>query len=311
MTTVNTNSNKPSPVTGPGAQLAQARDDLHWSREDVASKLHLSSRQIRAMEEDDYANLPGSTYVRGYLKSYALLLGLSPASILDAHARLTAKPVQQDFSNIAPQREITSRHHQVRFTTYLVAAIVVGLAVAWWVGRENRPPVPVAVTAPVTPVPLAAEPNSETAATSTPSPEAPLPPAVSTATPPVTVPAKPAAPVTTPASPPVADSPVVVAPAAPKPLPITGPRAKLVLYADQDVWADIRDARQVKLLYETVPAGRAVTLEGVAPVSVFLGNASGTRIEYNGKPVDITKHQRGMVARFTLGEEAAAVAPTP
>jgi cytoskeleton protein RodZ len=65
------------------------------------------------------------------------------------------------------------------------------------------------------------------------------------------------------------------------------------------------------LLYETVPAGRAVTLEGVAPVSVFLGNASGARIEYNGKPVDIARHQRGMMARFKLGEEATTAVPAP
>ncbi len=311
MTTAHTNPANSSPVSGPGAQLAQARNDLHWSREEVAAKLHLSSHQIKAMEEDNYASLPGATYVRGYLKSYALLLGLSPASILDAHSKLTAKPVQQDFSNIAPQREITSRHHQIRFTTYLVAAIVVGLAVAWWVGRENRPPVPVTATAPVAPVPEAAAPVAEPSTAVTPLPEAAPSPAASPTTSSAPAPAKPAVPVAAPASP--VAPPVTAAPitAEPKPLPITGPRAQLVLYADQETWADIRDARQVKLLYETVPAGRAVTLEGVAPVSVFLGNASGARIEYNGKPVDIARHQRGMMARFKLGEEAATVAPSP
>lgn len=313
MTTANSTSPTPSPVSGPGVQLAQARTDLRWSREDVATKLHLSSRQIQAMEEDNYANLPGSTYVRGYLKSYALLLGLSPATILEAHSRYTAKPAQQDFSNIAPQREITSRHHQIRFTTYLVAAIVVGLAIAWWVGRDSHPPITVATTAPVAPA-QEATPMPEPATAATPAATTPTP-VVAPTVPPTPAPAKPiaTAPIVSPPAPPVATSPVATVPAqpAPKPLPVTGPRAQLVLYAEQDSWADIRDARQVKLLYETVPAGRAVTLEGIAPVSVFLGNASGTRIEYNGKPVDIAKYQRGMIARFKLGEEAATAAPAP
>jgi cytoskeleton protein RodZ len=78
-----------------------------------------------------------------------------------------------------------------------------------------------------------------------------------------------------------------------------------VLVVDQESWIDIRDARQVKLLYETVPAGRTVALEGVAPVSVFLGNAAGVRLEYNGRSFDVVRHKRGMVARFTLGETAA------
>jgi hypothetical protein len=100
----------------------------------------------------------------------------------------------------------------------------------------------------------------------------------------------------------------VAAPAAvvPPPVPIApdAPRVRFVLHADQDAWADIRDARDVKLLYETVPAGRSVPLEGVAPISIFLGNAAATRIEINGTAVDIERHRRGVFARFTLGSSA-------
>jgi cytoskeleton protein RodZ len=287
---------------GPGAQLAQARADLHLTHEDVAARLHLASRQIQALEQDDYTSLPGATYVRGYLKSYALLLGLSPEPILETHARLAAATVAVDYSVIAPQREITSRHHQVRFVTYFMIAIVIGLAIAWWQGRDTRPPNPLLTTgdsAPAAPAadagttadsgnapvetPAAAAPGSNTdtgsQATAT---QAPSIPAVAASIPALTPP------------------PMAVP--APAVLP-TGPRMKLVLTTDQDSWADIRDARQIKLLYETVPAGRTLTLEGVAPVSVFLGNAAGVRLDYNGQPVDISPHKRGMIARFTLGDE--------
>jgi cytoskeleton protein RodZ len=303
----NTHPENPArtPNQGPGARLAQARTDMRLTHEDVAAKLHLASRQIQALEQDDYTSLPGATYVRGYLKSYALLLGLSPEPILEAHARLTATPATPDFSAIAPQKEITSRHHQVRFVTYFMAAIVIGLALAWWQGRDHRPPNPLLAVQdgqPATPaldaVPGAGAPSeAEKAEAST----IPLPEAVSdskpttTAIPPVSAPA-PSAGV------PAAAPPQAVATPATVPLP-DGPRMKLVLYADQDSWADIRDARQVKLLYETVPAGRTVTLEGVAPVSIFLGNAAGVRLDYNGQSVDVGRHKRGMMARFMLGDE--------
>lgn len=314
---------------GPGAQLAQARNDLHWTPEDVATRLHLSARQILALEKDDYSSLPGPTYVRGYLKSYALMLGLSPEPVLAAHARLTAKPAQQDFSNIAPQREITSRHHQVRFTTYLVAAIVIGLAIAWWAGRDVQVPAPVAVSPPggdvaALPAPAAGDENKPQVATQAEAANMPATtvaaspvPSSPAATPPVqtapvrTVTPVPAtAPATTPATAPAQTTATVpAATVAAAPLP-AGPRAKVVLTAEQDTWVDIRDARQVKLLYETVPAGRVVTLEGVAPIKVFLGNAAGARLDFNGKPVDVASHKRGMVARFTLGEQEASVAPS-
>jgi cytoskeleton protein RodZ len=311
MTTSHSESATRAPIRGPGAQLAQARADLHLAHEEVAAKLHLATRQIQALEQDDYSSLPGATYVRGYLKSYALLLGLSPEPILEAHTRLTAVPVSPDFRTIAPQKEITSRHHQVRFVTYFMAAIVIGLAIAWWQGRDVRPPNPLLAARDSEPVIAAPEAvpgvdaNGETgrpvAALTAPAPAD----AVATGNKPP-VPATPTVAATV-------NAPVVVPlPTVTVPAPLSkpaGPRIKMVLHADQDSWADIRDARQTKLLYDTVPAGRSITLEGVAPVSIFLGNAAGVRLDYNGQDVDIARYKRGMMARFTLGEEEAAVLP--
>jgi cytoskeleton protein RodZ len=298
MTTPTSTSNRER-APGPGALLAQARRDLQLGPEEAAAKLHLSTRQIQALENDDYQALPGPTYVRGYLKSYAMLLGIDPAPVLEAHAQLTAKPsAAPDFSTIAPQREITSRHHQVRIVTYLVAAVVIGLAIVWWQGRST----PTSSTLAVAPVaePAATEPPAVAADTPSAVDAAPPAPALPpTAAPAVTTRAAPAA---VPARPPVA------APPESESLP-EGPRGTLVLHAEQDTWADVRDGRQVKLLYETVSAGRTVTLKGIAPISVFLGNAAGARVEYNGRAVDIGRYQRGMVARFVMGEEEADVAP--
>ena len=302
---------------GPGVALAQARADLHLTHEEVAATLHLATHQIQSLEQDDYTSLPGSTYVRGYLKSYALLLGLAPGPILEAHARLAAVPTAPSLSMIAPKKEITSRHHQVRFVTYVVAFMVLGLAAAWWQSRDTRPPNPLLATDPVVLAPDAVPVTDEPSQAAMPVDEAPLVGASGTlTTPPApvvlgrnTAPAFPALP------PSVNEASVTVAPALPAPAPIvaaplpTGPRANLVFRAEQDSWADIRDARQVKLLYETVPAGRTVTLEGVAPVNIFLGNAAGVRLDYNGKAVDIERHRRGMMARFTLGAGEAVVAP--
>jgi cytoskeleton protein RodZ len=79
-----------------------------------------------------------------------------------------------------------------------------------------------------------------------------------------------------------------------------GPRP-LVLHFQQDSWADVRDGAQNKLLYTTISAGRVIRLGGTPPFSVYLGNASGVRVEYNGRPVDISRHQRGPIARLTVG----------
>lgn len=323
MTTPNTTVPNRDRAAGPGARLAQARNDLHLGLDEVAAKLHLSMRQIEALEQDDYQSLPGATYIRGYLKSYALLLGIDPGPVLDAHSQLTAKPsTAPDFSVIAPQREITSRHHQIRIVTYLVAVIVVGLAIAWWQGRTTPTPSPLSVAPDETSASLtvAQEPPIATeiaplADPATPVAETRLSPLPVAALPPVAPVA--VAPAPTHVAPvPIAANPPAAVPAGPAnatpeipETPATGPRGTLIVHAEQDTWVDVRDSRQVKLLYETLAAGRTVTLEGTAPISIFLGNAAGARIEYNGRAVDVARHKRGMFARFTVGEEQASAAP--
>ena len=93
-----------------------------------------------ALEDDDYQSLPGATYVRGYLRSYAQLLGLSPDPILEAHARLVGGQQPAVLPSLSPPPQATSSHRHIRLTTYLVAAIVFGLALVWWQG--GTPPTP-------------------------------------------------------------------------------------------------------------------------------------------------------------------------
>ena len=318
--------------TGPGSRLCQARVGLGLNREEVAQRLHLSLRQVLALENDDYANLPGPTYVRGYLRAYAHLVGLKSDNILAAYNTLADGTKTHNLSSLAPKEEITSQHHQVKFATYAVVAILLGLALTWWQGRENGPdPLPAEHTgqftgavddsgAPQTDASImepALPGDAPETAVIAPVPVPPSQPAI--VPPPLREPAVPKtkpAPAATastgnagaissaqPSASPEA-SPELnldLSPEAPSDVPEV--HASLVLYAETESWMDVRDAHGNKLLYETVPAGRRIVLGGVAPIKVFLGNAAGVRAEFNGKPYNVNRHQRGLVARFTLGEE--------
>lgn len=67
----------------PGAQLASFRKTKNLSVEDVASYLKLAPRQVHAIEADDYASLPGMAITRGFIRTYAKLLGVDAAPLLD------------------------------------------------------------------------------------------------------------------------------------------------------------------------------------------------------------------------------------
>jgi cytoskeletal protein RodZ len=66
-----------------GKMLSCARVAWDLSVEDVASNLNLSEDTINALERDDYDQLPGYTFVKGYIRSYANLLKLDPAEVIN------------------------------------------------------------------------------------------------------------------------------------------------------------------------------------------------------------------------------------
>lgn len=278
-----------TPAVSLGARLRQARNERRLSIDEVALALKLSPRIIGALEEEAYDELPGPTYVRGYLRSYGMLLGLASQQLIDQFNDLPKAAQRTDMTAPAPVRQVTSSDTMIRFGTLLVAVVVFGLAALWWSGKDGsnrRRPTAVA-TAPSSDV--APESAAETPAAPVVVPESvPKPAEV-----PSNAGEKPAVAIAAPAATPEAQS-------APQPIDPNTPRARLTLRVTEDSWADVRDAQQRRLVYETIAAGRVVNVEGPVPLSVFLGNVEGVSIEYNGKPYDALRHKRGQVARFTL-----------
>jgi cytoskeleton protein RodZ len=70
------------PASLPGQMLAARRNELRLTIEEVSQRLKLAPRQVTALEANDFASLPGMASVRGFIRSYARLLGLDPVLLL-------------------------------------------------------------------------------------------------------------------------------------------------------------------------------------------------------------------------------------
>ena len=62
------NALKESNESGPGQYLKQLRELSERSVTQVAAELGLTTQQVNAMEDNDYANLPAPIYVKSFLK---------------------------------------------------------------------------------------------------------------------------------------------------------------------------------------------------------------------------------------------------
>ena len=89
-----------SPSETAGKILASARVGWDLTVEEVAENLNLSVDTIRALEADDYDKLPGYTFVKGYIRSYAGLLRLNPDEVIE-----TVDLVPEKLQDIPGSRE--------------------------------------------------------------------------------------------------------------------------------------------------------------------------------------------------------------
>ncbi len=295
--TISTTESAPAPEPTVGEVLRQARADLGLSTDTVAQKLRLAPKQILAIESGDYERLPGPTYVRGYLRSYAQLLGLSPENIIGLYNRHPSAAKAVDLTKNAPTPQMGADHHVIKITTLVVAGLILGLAAIWWQGRDDSPiklrkPPEVAKVEEVMPAAEALLPREEgPVPAETPRPAMTPPASVVRAERPADVES--------------ARFPLTSV-AAPAPAAVPASPRSLVLHFEKESWADVRDGEQNRLLYTVVSAGKVIRLGGTPPFNVYLGNASGVRVEFKGQPVDVSRYQRGPVARFTLGNGTEA-----
>jgi cytoskeleton protein RodZ len=73
--------------SGIGDTLRDARETQGRSLEEAAHSLRLRTNQVRALEEERFDSFGGDVYARGFLKSYAVELGLDPVPLLDTYRR--------------------------------------------------------------------------------------------------------------------------------------------------------------------------------------------------------------------------------
>lgn len=90
-----------------GDILSQERITQGLSEQDAADKLHITVHYLRSIETDKYEKLPGDIFARGYIKSYAILLGLEPQDLLEKYSFFNTHKMQlaQAESRIREKRK--------------------------------------------------------------------------------------------------------------------------------------------------------------------------------------------------------------
>ncbi|NEG93575.1 cytoskeleton protein RodZ [Leclercia adecarboxylata] len=315
-----------------GVRLRNAREQLGLSQQAVAERLCLKVSTVRDIEEDKAPAELASTFLRGYIRSYAKLVHIPEEELLpmmekQAPVRAAKVAPMQSFS-LGKRRK--KRDGWLMSFTWLVLFVVIGLTGAWWWQNHKAQQEEITTMADQSSaelnnsagegaqsIPL----NTDTSATASET-------LAATANTPDTTTAQTAAPAVNQTAQAPADSAVVspsqanveTAPAttannAVQPLPsdpagVTAAPADpnaLVMNFNADCWLEVTDATGKKLFSGLQRKDGTLNLAGQAPYKLKIGAPAAVQIQFQGKPVDLSRFIRtNQVARLTLNAEQSA-----
>lgn len=297
-----------------GDKLRQARTSAGLEISDVAADLRINSEYLEALELNQFEAIGAPTYTKGYIRSYASALKLSPDALIEEYGSLgyaepqlnTATPIESDGGS----------NKLVHLFSMLVLAVTLGLFAYWLFNKGymsgpsasgealeyTEPVARVEIPQGVSQLPLVdavEQGDSENALDSDPL-STPL--VAEVVTPQVVAEV-------------VTENPLSVEPLV-EPSPVE-PASRvfseddyisaeegndeILLTLTQESWIEIEDAAHYQLMQGIYPAGTTKILRGQQPFQVFLGNAPGVELIFNDSVYNMTPHTRSNnTAKFAL-----------
>ncbi len=258
---------------GCGARLRAAREAAGLSIDDVAASLHMPARVVRSLEAEDWARLGAPVFVRGQVRSYSRLLGLTTAPLMDALTVGQVEPAKLVSRTHIPKAQWWAEQIGRRLV-YIV--LTLSLVIPVWVATRQH----LAGTATV---------EGEAAQ------DAPVDPAAAV------VPEKGAAPRT------------VLASMAPVTTAVQQPVASvaasdIVLRASGKSWLEVVGQNGGTLEKGMLSAGDERRYAAGEVKRITIGNASAVQMEERGRVVDVASHARANVVRFEVSSDGSLVA---
>lgn len=301
----------------PGDRLRIARESRDLSIEDVAARLKLDVRKIKALEQGDIADFAAPVFAAGYLRTYARLMELSEEEVLADFTELvsvheqaidpasavnneTYSKMSNEISSQFSLRDKSSGNHLGK--AGFAGVLIVGLVYFLWPVTEGERTDAVssdtssrlteqAVEIAVPSLEIVTEEKvGDTQATETQSPvekQAAEKQIVETEQSEL-------------ASPEISAEPVVIPEVETETL-AAGQSSELILIFNSDSWAEVRDAQGESLVYRLGKSGTQSLVKGVAPFTVQLGYVQGVDILYNGAAYDLSQYANRRSVRLRIG----------
>ena len=242
-----------------GERLRREREMRGIGLDEIAEATKIGSRSLRALEDENFQQLPGGIFNKGFVRAYARYLGIDAEQAVSDY--LAAEASYQN-SGTAPPLAAEPAPRRSLFAPVVIAIAITVLLLSgwrWWRSKTTAEPAPSAHA-----VPARAQPRA-----------VPAPPA--------------SVPATAPAANPKA--------AAANSSAAEGAFVVLVRAREQS-WISAASDNGAAAEY-TLPAGAEKSFRARDRLVLKVGNLPGVEISHNGKPIELAAGDKVRTLTFT------------
>ncbi len=280
-----------------GDALKQARESKELTVQAVADAIHLSVKQINALETNNFNLLPEPVTTRGFIRSYARFLEIDSEPLLANYRELVPHQDPNTIVVTAPVNKVISAQEQSPWLMYILGSIIVLLLlVVWFYYMDNvndwsvesddaivleSPVESVEETAVESVMPSVAQSSTDTDSQTT------VAASAQTAN----------------------EMAETVAPATETALESTATVSEpLVLRLKEACWVSIKTMGGDKFFEKLLPAGTEQGFDIRPPFKLKIGNATAASASYRNQTLNLPKYTRGSVARLTVNDAMLSAA---
>jgi len=120
-----------------GTTLREARVRRKLTLQQVEEDTKIRVKYLQAMENEDFDVMPGSTYVKGFLRTYATYLGIDAQIVLDEYSSRSGPPREPEpFGGTSALRPRVHRRRNTLLFVAVLCLLILGVLYALGLGRE-------------------------------------------------------------------------------------------------------------------------------------------------------------------------------
>ncbi|HLV09914.1 MAG TPA: RodZ domain-containing protein [Halanaerobiales bacterium] len=113
-----------------GEKLKKAREEKEYTLEDVRDSIKIRIRYLKAIEENNFEEIPGKAYIRAFIKSYAEYLGLDVVELIEEYEQklLEEKKKREEELEKEEGQKKDFLHNKTVITSLIIIIIMIVLA---------------------------------------------------------------------------------------------------------------------------------------------------------------------------------------